>query len=83
MSDVQPIRHLQTSTLFRIASVSKPITATTLMKMIENDLGLLNRKIFGADGILGTEYGTPSLYDPYVYQITVKHFLEHTAGGYY
>ena len=83
VKDLDTNEPVQVSTLFRIASVSKPVTATTLMKMIENDPGLLNRKIFGADGILGTEYGTPSFYDPYVYQITVKHLLEHTAGGYY
>ena len=71
---------VQATSLFRIASISKPITATALMMMFEKDPGLLTAKVFGKNGILGTEYGTQP-YSSHVEQITVQQLLEHTAGG--
>src|SRR5436189_5505101 len=35
------------NTLFRIASISKPITATAIMKLVENNLLSLDEKVFG------------------------------------
>jgi len=68
--------------LFRIASISKPITAITIMKLIED--GKLqsldqNQKVFGSGGILGTQYGTMP-YSNWVEDITVQQLLEHTSG---
>ena len=71
---------VQATSLFRIASISKPITAATLMMMVEEDPGLLTAKVFGQNAILGTEYGTQP-YSDYVKQITVEQLLTHTAGG--
>ena len=70
----------ESTSLFRIASVSKPITSAVVMMMIEKRLLTLDTKIFGNNGILRTDYGT----QPYSWrlkQITVRHLLEHTAGG--
>ena len=47
--------------LFRIASVSKAITGTTVMKLIEMGLLDLDDKVFGEDGILGFDYGYPPI----------------------
>lgn len=66
--------------LFRIASVSKPITATTLFRLIEQGKLRLSDKVFGPGGLLGTPYGQPP-YQQYVEDITVEHLLTHTAGG--
>lgn len=63
--------------LFRIASVSKLITATTIMKLVENEKLSLDDKVFGTEGILSsyTNYS-----DKRVEDITIKQLLEHTAG---
>lgn len=68
------------STLFRIASVTKPITAVTIFKLIEKGQLNLTDKVFGGSGILGTKYGKPP-YKQYVTDITVDHLLTHTCGG--
>jgi CubicO group peptidase (beta-lactamase class C family) len=66
--------------LFRIASVSKPITSTTIFRLIENGKLRLSDKVFGPRAILGTDYGQPP-YQQYIDEITVEHLLTHTAGG--
>jgi len=71
---------VQATSLFRIASLSKPLTAATLMMMIEKKPALLKATIFGEKGLLGTKYGTKP-YSSYEKQITLQHLLEHTAGG--
>ncbi|PSP51718.1 serine hydrolase [Halobacteriales archaeon QH_1_68_42] len=68
---------------FRIASISKPVTAVAVMQLVEAGRLDLDDFVFGSDGVLGTTYGTPSYgrlsaSDPD--RITVKHLLEHTAG---
>ena len=68
-----------TNHLFRIASVSKPITAVAIFKLIEANQLQLNNGVFGTTGILGTTYGTKK-YGPNIDQITVQHLLEHTSG---
>ncbi|WP_165372199.1 serine hydrolase [Emticicia agri] len=65
--------------LFRIASVSKPITAIAVMKLIEDGKLSLDDKVFGDNGILGNKYGGKPYRNGYE-NITVKHLLEHTAG---
>lgn len=65
--------------LFRIASVSKLITAVAVMKLHEDGKLDLDEQVFGADGILGD-----SIFRQYkdrrIEEITVRHLLNHTAG---
>jgi len=68
------------SSLFRIASVSKPITATAIFTLIERGKLRQNDKVFGAGAVLGTKFGTPP-YKSWVEEITVDHLLTHTCGG--
>jgi CubicO group peptidase (beta-lactamase class C family) len=80
MADRQDLAPANMSTLFRIASVTKPITSVTIFTLIEQGKLNLNDKVFGPSGILGTKYGkTP--YPQYVTDITVDHLLTHTCGG--
>ena len=66
----------------RMASVSKPITAIEIMRLVERGRLRLDDRVFGATGILGERYGVESSYrDRRVLDITVRHLLEHTAGG--
>ena len=80
MADRQQMMQAQQDTLFRIADLSKPITAVTIFSLIEVGKLNLNDKVFGPAGILGTKYGKAP-YKPYVADITVDNLLTHTAGG--
>ena len=68
------------NTLFRIASVSKPITAVAVMKQLEANKYKIGDKVFGSGALLGTTYGA-NAYSDNEKAITVQHLLEHTAGG--
>ncbi len=65
--------------LFRIASVSKLITAITIMKMTEMNLLGTGDKVFGEKGILN-DSAYLQYVDPRVEGITVNHLLNHSAG---
>lgn len=67
---------------FRVASISKPVTAVTIMYLVEREAefeDLLERWVFGPDGVLGETYGTPP-YPDRVYRMTVRHLLQNTSG---
>jgi len=80
MGDRQHLTQVQQSSLFRIASVTKPITSVTIFSLMEQRKLNLTDKVFGPSAILGTKYGKPP-YKQYVTDITVDHLLTHTAGG--
>ncbi|MFB6319694.1 serine hydrolase domain-containing protein [Saccharicrinis sp. FJH54] len=79
LSDVKDSKEVEPYNLFRIASVSKLITATAIMKLVEDHKLTLDDKVFGPDGILNM-----APYDTYrdkkVEEITVRHLLEHSGG---
>jgi len=68
--------------LFRIASLSKPITSVAIMKLVQNGQLNLNDRVFGAGGILqnNTYFNNANITDGKIYNITVAHLLEHSAG---
>lgn len=80
MADRQHLVQAQQNTLFRIADLSKPITAVTIFSLIEAGKLNLTDKVFGSGGTLGLKYGKPP-YKTYVADITVDDLLTHTAGG--
>ena len=65
--------------LFRIASVSKLVTAVAVMRLVEDKKLTLNQQVFGQNGILN-EPAFSSYIDTRVEQITVKQLLNHSAG---
>ena len=70
---------VQPKSIFRIASLSKPVTSIAILKLIEEGQINLNDQVFGINGILNdANYQNPI--DPAVNLITVRHLLEHTAG---
>lgn len=79
-ADVTAGTDVTNSSLFRIASVSKPITGIAIMKLVEAGQLNLDQKVFGAGSILGTQYGTQP-YGPNITNITVRHLLHHVSGG--
>lgn len=68
------VRHI-----FRIASVSKLITATGIMKLAEEGRLQLDAPVFGPKGILNDSVFL-KIKDPKAEQITVEHLLRHQAG---
>lgn len=65
--------------LFRIASVSKLITAVTIMKLQEEGKLNLQDKVFGSNGVLA-DIDYSDIKDSRVYDITIEQLLYHTAG---
>jgi CubicO group peptidase (beta-lactamase class C family) len=64
---------------FRIASISKLITAVGIMKLQEEGKLSLNDTVFGKNGILNDPYFDEPR-DKRAYSITVAHLLSHEAG---
>jgi CubicO group peptidase (beta-lactamase class C family) len=80
MADPQHLVQAQQDSLFRIASLTMPITSVAIFSLIEQGKLNLTDKVFGPSGILGIKYGKPP-YRPYIADITVDHLLTHTSGG--
>jgi len=70
---------LTPSHLFRIASVTKPITSVAIFSLIEKGRLKLSDLIFGPPGLLQFDYG--NTYPELVQKITLEHLLTHTCGG--
>ena len=64
---------------FRIASISKLITAIAVMKLHEQGKLSLEDKVFGSTGILNDPFFSDPK-DKRVYDITVEQLLSHEAG---
>jgi len=79
-ADRQKAELTQESSLFRIASVTKPITAVTVFQLVEQGKLDLNDKVFGPSGILGPKFAKAP-YKQYVTDVTVDNLLTHTSGG--
>lgn len=70
---------VQPNHIFRLASVSKPITAITIMHLVEQGALNLDDTVFGINGILNDAI-YQNILDARVYTITVKNLLSHTGG---
>ena len=66
--------------LYRIASVSKPITSIAIMKLIEDGSLSITDTVFGVNKILDQAYYVNAITDNRIYQITIQNLLEHTGG---
>lgn len=81
-ADIAASEATQPYHMFRIASVSKPITSIAIMKLVEDGQLNLSDKVFGSNGILSSHayLSNVSVSDNRIYDITVKHLLEHSGG---
>ena len=79
-SDRESHDRLTVRNLFRIASVTKPITAASVFTLIERGKLQQHDKVFGPDGVLGTRFGSVP-YKRWVEEITIDHLLTHASGG--
>jgi CubicO group peptidase (beta-lactamase class C family) len=75
-----PAAPLAPGHVFRIASVTKPITSSAIFDLVETGRLKLEDRVFGQGAVLGTRFGrTP--YGRHIEEITVEHLLTHTCGG--
>lgn len=65
--------------LFRLASISKVVTAVTILKLASDGLLSLDQTVFGVNGILNNDFGEPPV-ESKKDQITIRHLIEHTSG---
>ncbi|MBL0745571.1 serine hydrolase domain-containing protein [Chryseolinea lacunae] len=65
--------------LYRIASVSKPLTAVAILKLEQEGKLSVSNTVFGANGILGNDFGAPPA-GSNKELITIQHLLDHTSG---
>ncbi|MEG0890441.1 MAG: serine hydrolase domain-containing protein [Bacteroidales bacterium] len=65
--------------LFRLASVSKLITAVTIMHLCEKNLISINSNVFGEQGVLNDSIFL-NIPDKNVKKITIDNLLRHTGG---
>lgn len=72
-------RKVQPELMFRIASISKTITAVGVMRLVEEGKLSLEDKVFGPKGTL-KEYNPTEIGDIRLLEITLKHLLHHSAG---
>ena len=77
-ADVEGRKPVQPDALFRIASVSKPITSAAVMKLVEE--GKLNLDDRVAPFIAHLTPAPGATVDPRWEQITVRHLLSHSGG---
>src|SRR5215211_3724603 len=77
-ADVENKTPVQPDALFRIASVSKPITGVAIMKLVEEGKLHLDDRV--APFIAHLTPAPGATVDPRWEQITIRHLLNHTAG---
>jgi CubicO group peptidase (beta-lactamase class C family) len=77
-ADVENKTPVQPDALFRIASVSKPITAVAVMKLVEEGRLELDDRV--APFIAHLTPAPGATVDPRWEQITIRHLLNHTGG---
>lgn len=83
-ADIQSGRVVEPSSLFRIASVSKPITAVALLRLLESKPVDRNGEVVTLDSpiisILDGALSEGEPLDPRWRQMTLRHLLHHTGG---
>jgi len=78
LADVDVKQLVQPDSLFRIASISKPVTAAAILKLIEEGRLDLDAKAFLVLSNLKPE--TDVDVDPRIWNITVRQLLQHSGG---
>ena len=78
-ANVEDSVEMQPYHLLRVASVSKLITATAIMKLVEEGHLSLTQKVFGEHGVLNNPLYRNYI-DERIEDITVKQLLNHSGG---
>ena len=76
-ADTEAKRPVQPESLFRIASLSKPLTAVAVLQLVAAQKLGLDQHVF--DVLLANEW-LPPKHDVRLQKITIRQLLQHTAG---
>ena len=79
-ADMSQKERVTSNHLFRIASVSKPITSVAIYTLVENGKLSLDDRVFGPQGALA-RFDLPKNGSEWLAEIQVRHLLTHTCGG--
>lgn len=82
-ADQENLKPVRPNHQFRIASVSKPITSVSILRLVEQRRLSLDDKVFAAGGHLAqyTNVVTNQEQRDRIKRVTVRHLLDHSAGG--
>ncbi|HEY3064850.1 MAG TPA: serine hydrolase domain-containing protein, partial [Methylomirabilota bacterium] len=69
---------VEPTSVFRLASLSKTVTAVAVLTLVEEGRLRLDDKVLPILGELGPRPG--KINDPRVHDVTVRHLLEHSGG---
>ena len=78
LANVEKQEPVEPDTLFRVASIAKPITAVAVLQLVEDDLLSLDDRVFQILHKFQSPDGADK--DPRLDDITVRHLLEHSGG---
>jgi CubicO group peptidase (beta-lactamase class C family) len=78
LADIEKQRPVQPTTLFRLGSLAKPLTAMAVLKLVEDGRLGLEDELLPVLGEIGPR--PPAISDPRVHRITIRQLLHHTAG---
>lgn len=79
-ADLDGKRQVQPTSLFRIASLSKPVTAVAVMKLVEEGKVTLDQPIVPLMNLDFLPEDPQQWADPRMADITLRHCLQHTGG---
>ncbi|MDR2681258.1 MAG: beta-lactamase family protein [Tannerella sp.] len=79
VEDVKTQSPVKNTGLFRIASISKPVTVVAVLRLIQSGKLSMDSRVFGKEGLLKDDFGViPENSD--WNKITVRHLIEHKSG---
>ncbi|WP_168205074.1 serine hydrolase [Bythopirellula goksoeyrii] len=79
-ADLESQQPVTPTTLFRIASLAKPITAVAIMKLVESELLDLDTPVFSVLNNYEPFIEQNAAYDVRLRDITVRYLLQHRGG---
>jgi len=80
LADMGNKTSVQTSSLFRIASLSKPITAVAILQLVEQGKLRLDDKVFSVLNLGAEILAVGEAFDARLNDITIEHLLQHRGG---
>lgn len=78
--DLANAEKVEPESLFRIASISKPITAVAILQLVERDELELNAPVFDILDHADDIAAAGDKFDPRNREITIRHLLQHRGG---
>lgn len=79
-ADIARQEPVQPTSLFRIASISKPVTAVAILQLVEQGKLQLEDKVFQILDHTADIAAAGEKFDPRCHEITIEHLLQHRGG---